>query len=218
LLALVGLPPERFADRYPRQLSGGQQQRVGVARALAADPPIVLMDEPFGALDPVTRKQLQRELRRIQAAVRKTIVFVTHDIGEAFLLGDRVVLMRDGRVVQNGAPAELLRNPADPFVSSFIGEDRALHSLQYTTLAEIAGPSAEGRLARDDGMSPILPGHLSVLEGLRFLSTPGRAAGEGIRIGDEQGRPVGFLSLNELVATLGATLAADDGEAHAVPD
>ncbi|CAA9568417.1 MAG: L-proline glycine betaine ABC transport system permease protein ProV, partial [uncultured Thermomicrobiales bacterium] len=207
-----------LADRYPRQLSGGQQQRVGVARALAADPPIVLMDEPFGALDPVTRKQLQRELRRIQAEVRKTIVFVTHDIGEAFLLGDRVVLMRDGRVVQNGAPAELLRNPADPFVSSFIGEDRALHSLQYTTLAEIAGPAVDGRLFGVDGASPILPGHLSVLEGLRFLGTPGRAIGDGIRIGDEQGRPVGFLSLNDLVATLGMTLAADDGEAHAVPD
>ncbi|MBA3450169.1 MAG: ATP-binding cassette domain-containing protein, partial [Chloroflexia bacterium] len=105
LLALVGLPPELFADRYPRQLSGGQQQRVGVARALAADPPIILMDEPFGAVDPITRKQLQRELRRIQAEVRKTIVFVTHDIAEAFLLGDRIVLMAEGRVVQNGTPA-----------------------------------------------------------------------------------------------------------------
>ena len=128
LLALVGLPPEQFANRYPRQLSGGQQQRVGVARALAADPPIVLMDEPFGAVDPITRKQLQRELRRIQAEVQKTIVFVTHDIAEAFLLGDRIVLMAAGRVVQDSAPADLLRNPADPFVTSFIGEDRGLRS------------------------------------------------------------------------------------------
>ena len=142
LLALVGLPPEQFANRYPRQLSGGQQQRVGVARALAADPPIVLMDEPFGAVDPITRKQLQRELRRIQAEVRKTIVFVTHDIAEAFLLGDRIVLMAEGRIVQNGAPADLLRHPADPFVTSFIGEDRGLRSLQFTSLAELARTSA----------------------------------------------------------------------------
>ena len=114
LLALVGLPPDSFADRYPRQLSGGQQQRVGVARALAADPPIVLMDEPFGAVDPITRKQLQAELRRIQAEVQKTIVFVTHDISEAFSLGDRIVLMSEGRIVQNGTPAGSAARPGGP--------------------------------------------------------------------------------------------------------
>ena len=148
LLALVGLPPEQFANRYPRELSGGQQQRVGVARALAVDPPIVLMDEPFGAVDPITRKQLQRELRRIQEEVRKTIVFVTHDIAEAFLLGDRIVLMAEGRIVQNGAPSDLLRNPADPFVTAFIGEDRGLRALQFTSLGEVARPAPPGAVAR----------------------------------------------------------------------
>ena len=165
LLELVGLPPDRFADRYPRELSGGQQQRVGVARALAADPPIVLMDEPFGAVDPITRKQLQRELRRIQAEVRKTIVFVTHDIGEAFLLGDRIVLMADGSIVQNGTPADLLRRPSSEFVTQFIGEDRGLRALQYTVLAELATPAAGQAPA--DGM--VLPGEMSVLDATELM-------------------------------------------------
>jgi osmoprotectant transport system ATP-binding protein len=204
LLALVGLPPEQFANRYPRQLSGGQQQRVGVARALAADPPIVLMDEPFGAVDPITRKQLQRELRRIQAEVRKTIVFVTHDISEAFLLGERIVLMIDGRVVQNGTPADLLRRPADPFVTHFIGEDRGLRALQYTLLAELAAP-APGDVAA----GVVLPGSLSVLEGLRRLGTNGHATGDGIWVSDQQGRPAGYLTYTDLVVALGETLAVD---------
>ncbi len=150
LLSLVGLPPALFADRYPRQLSGGQQQRVGVARALAADPPIVLMDEPFGAVDPITRKGLQRELRRIQEEVRKTIVFVTHDIAEAFLLGDRIVLMSEGRVVQNGRPADLLRRPADHFVTAFMsGRPSSLPSSGTPTPTCSSSPtrsaSARGR-------------------------------------------------------------------------
>jgi osmoprotectant transport system ATP-binding protein len=207
LLSLVGLPPERFADRYPRQLSGGQQQRVGVARALAADPPIVLMDEPFGAVDPVTRKQLQRELRRVQAEVRKTIVFVTHDIGEAFLLGDRVVLMSDGRVVQNGTPADLLRRPADPFVTSFIGEDRAVQTLEHTVLAELATPAPGGVPA--DGF--VLPGSLSVLEALRRLGGKGQATGEAIWVAAAPGRPPGRLTYRDLVVALGETLVADHG-------
>jgi osmoprotectant transport system ATP-binding protein len=216
LLALVGLPPEQFADRHPWQLSGGQQQRVGVARALAADPPIVLMDEPFGAVDPVTRQVLQRELRRIQAAVRKTIVFVTHDIGEAFLLGDRVVLMRDGRIVQDGTPAALLRHPADPFVTAFIGEDRALRALQYITLAELARP-LDVTAGGPDAVGAILPGDLSVLAGLRLLAGLDGQAQDGVWIGDERGRPRGYLSYHDLVATLGEQLAEGDGEADALP-
>jgi osmoprotectant transport system ATP-binding protein len=205
LLALVGLPPEHFAARYPRQLSGGQQQRVGVARALAADPPLVLMDEPFGAVDPITRKQLQRELRRIQAEVRKTIVFVTHDISEAFLLGERIVLMIDGRVVQAGTPADLLRRPADPFVTNFIGEDRGLRALQYTLLAELAAP-APGDVAAG---GVVLPGSLSVLEGLRRLGANGHATGDGFWVSDQQGCPAGYLTYNDLVVALGETLAVD---------
>lgn len=215
LLDLVGLPPDQFAARYPRQLSGGQQQRVGVARALAADPPIILMDEPFGAVDPITRQGLQRELRRIQAEVRKTIVFVTHDIAEAFLLGDRIILMRDGRVVQDGTPAALLRHPADSFVTTFIGEDRALRTLQYTTLAEIARPLPE-RGVGFDGAVPTLPGELSVLDGLRRIAALDGRAQEGIGISDGQGRPTGYLSYHDLVATLGETLGDDGGESDAL--
>jgi osmoprotectant transport system ATP-binding protein len=217
LLALVGLPPELFADRYPRQLSGGQQQRVGVARALAADPPIVLMDEPFGAVDPITRKQLQRELRRIQAEVRKTIVFVTHDIAEAFLLGDRIVLMAEGRIVQNATPADLLRHPADPFVTSFIGEDRGLRSLRFTNLAELAEPVPAG--ARPNGM--VLPGTLSILDAGRELAMHGPAIGDGIWVGDAAGQPIGYLSFQRFAALLGESLAVDeetpdDETAHAI--
>jgi len=217
LLALVGLPPELFADRYPRQLSGGQQQRVGVARALAADPPIVLMDEPFGAVDPITRKQLQRELRRIQAEVRKTIVFVTHDIAEAFLLGDRIVLMAEGRIVQNATPADLLRNPADPFVTSFIGEDRGLRSLRFTSLAELAGPAPPG--ARPNGM--ILPGTLSILDAGRELAAHRDAAGDGIWVGDTTGQPIGYLTFQQFATVLGESLGDDaetphDETAHAI--
>jgi osmoprotectant transport system ATP-binding protein len=205
LLAIVGLPPEQFADRYPRELSGGQQQRVGVARALAVDPPIILMDEPFGAVDPITRKQLQRELRRIQAEVRKTIVFVTHDIGEAFHLADRIVLMLDGRVIQNGAPADLLRNPAAPFVTAFIGEDRGLRALQYTRLAELASPPpSEG--AADD---LILPGDISVLDAARELGRHAAASGDGFWVSDEAGRVTGYLTYHQFAVMLGETIGAD---------
>jgi osmoprotectant transport system ATP-binding protein len=128
LLQLVGLPPEQYRDRYPNELSGGQQQRVGVARALAADPPIILMDEPFGALDPITREQLQDELLQLQSELQKTIVFVTHDIDEALKLGSRIAIMRDGKIVQLGSPDSLLRAPADGFVREFLGKERLLQS------------------------------------------------------------------------------------------
>jgi len=110
LLVMVGLDPDRFAGRLPRELSGGQRQRVGVARALAADPPIMLLDEPFGALDPITRREIQREFRALQARLGKTMVFVTHDIGEAFVLANRVALLKDGELILLGPPAELLRS------------------------------------------------------------------------------------------------------------
>jgi osmoprotectant transport system ATP-binding protein len=122
-----------LADRYPAQLSGGQQQRVGVARGLAVDPNILLMDEPFGAVDPLVRTELQDELLRLQQGLGKTIVFVTHDIDEAFRLGDQVVILRQGgHVVQRGAPAEILANPADDFVADFIGADRGRRLLHVS--------------------------------------------------------------------------------------
>ena len=156
LLERVGLPAS-FADRYPAQLSGGQQQRVGVARALAADPPVMLMDEPFSAVDPVVRDQLQQEFLRLQGELGKTIVFVTHDIDEAFTLADQVVILRKGGLIaQVGTPAEILANPADDFVASFIGADKGKRGL---FLQQRAG---------DRGLTLVVDGSgrpLGVLEG-----------------------------------------------------
>jgi osmoprotectant transport system ATP-binding protein len=129
LLGLVNLDPKEFRDRYPRQLSGGQAQRIGVARAMAANPTTMLMDEPFGAIDPINREVLQDEFLRIQAKLKKTIIFVTHDINEAIKMGQRVVLLQDGQLVQAGLPDELLNRPANEFVKSFVGADRVLKRL-----------------------------------------------------------------------------------------
>jgi osmoprotectant transport system ATP-binding protein len=137
LLELISLPAE-VADRYPSQLSGGQQQRVGVARALAADPPVMLMDEPFGAIDPINRERLQNEFLRLQAEIRKTILFVTHDIDEAIKMGDRIAIMREGgHLAQFATPAELLMDPADEFVEDFVGADRALKRLALMRVSDV---------------------------------------------------------------------------------
>jgi osmoprotectant transport system ATP-binding protein len=138
LLELVGLP-SAFADRYPGQLSGGQQQRVGVARALAADPPVLLMDEPFGAVDPIVRAQLQQEFIKLQRDLHKTIVFVTHDIDEAVLLGDRIAVLSTGAKIQQLAtPAEMLARPANRFVADFLGHDRGLKLLSLVPATEVS--------------------------------------------------------------------------------
>jgi osmoprotectant transport system ATP-binding protein len=137
LLALIGLDPE-LGSRYPGQLSGGQQQRVGVARALAADPLVMLMDEPFGAIDPINRERLQNEFLRLQAEIRKTVLFVTHDIDEAIKMGDRIAVMRQGgKLAQYATPAELLMAPADDFVEDFVGADRALKRLALMRVRDI---------------------------------------------------------------------------------
>ncbi|MEN3281209.1 MAG: osmoprotectant transport system ATP-binding protein [Solirubrobacteraceae bacterium] len=138
LIELIGLDAEEMRERYPAQLSGGQRQRVGVARALAADPPLMLMDEPFGAIDPINRERLQNELLRLQARIRKTIVFVTHDIDEAIKMGDRIAIMKVGGVLaQYATPAELLMQPADEFVEDFVGADRALKRLALTRVRDV---------------------------------------------------------------------------------
>ena len=138
LLALVQLDPAETRDRYPAQLSGGQRQRVGVARALAVDPPLMLMDEPFGAIDPINREKLQNEFLRLQHEIRKTIVFVTHDIDEAIKMGDRIAVMRKGgKLAQYASPAELLMSPANPFVEDFVGADRALKRLALQRVRDI---------------------------------------------------------------------------------
>lgn len=137
LLTLVGLEPGEYYSRYPRDLSGGQQQRVGVARALAADPPVLLMDEPFGAVDPLTRARLQDEFLNLQQRLRKTVVFVTHDLDEAVRLADRICLMREGSVEQFASPERLLAAPATPFVRRFVGSDRALKRLGRLTVDDV---------------------------------------------------------------------------------
>jgi len=159
LLDIVGLD-RRLADRYPRQLSGGQQQRVGVARGLAADPNILLMDEPFGAVDPIVRKELQAETRRLQRDLDKTVVFVTHDIDEAFLLGDQVVILEKGaKIAQVGTPDEIIENPASEFVAEFVGVDRGARALRAkqtprgTVLVDDAGRT-QGVLVSDDSAAP----------------------------------------------------------------
>ena len=153
LLVRVDMDPARYRDRYPRELSGGQKQRVGVARALAADPPVMLMDEPFGALDPITRAALQDEFLRLLYELKKTIVFVTHDIDEALKMGTRIAILRAGRLVQFDRPEAILAHPADPFVESFVGADRALKRLALIPVARhvAAGtpPAGAPRIPRD---------------------------------------------------------------------
>ncbi|MGI8650398.1 MAG: ABC transporter ATP-binding protein [Rubrobacter sp.] len=145
LLGLVGLDPEEYRSRYPAELSGGQQQRVGVARALAADPPIMLMDEPFGAVDPITRDRLQNEFLHIQKDIKKTIVFVTHDIDEAIKMGDRIAILKEGGVLaQYDTPENILVNPASEFVQSFVGGDRVLKRLSLTRVGDMKLEPANG--------------------------------------------------------------------------
>ena len=190
LLALLGLEPALYFRRYPHQLSGGQQQRVGVARALAADPEALLMDEPFGALDPVTRQTLQGELARIHRASGKTIVLVTHDIDEALRLATRIVLLDHGRIVQAGTPAELLGAPASDFVSDFIGRsDLGLKLLGLQTVAERlrAGERVGGEAVVDT---------LSLREVLSVFVERGV---ERLAVVDAQGRPAGAIHFADLL-------------------
>ena len=182
LLELVGLPPAEYASRLPRALSGGERQRVGVARALGADPPVLLMDEPFSALDPITRLRLQGELLRVQSLVRKTIVVVTHDIDEALRLGDRVVLMRTGgRIAQVATPGTLLAHPASDFVAGFLGGDRTLRRLALVPLRSAELRPADGAAAVErveaaaslrDALEAVLrspDGRAAVVDGDRVL-------------------------------------------------
>ncbi len=213
LLDQVGLPAN-FAKRYPAQLSGGQQQRVGVARALAADPPVMLMDEPFSAVDPVVRAQLQDEFLRLQGELGKTTVFVTHDIDEAIKLGDQVAVMRvGGKLAQLATPAELLSKPADAFVAGFVGRDRGYRALGFAVAGHLP-VSAE----------PAVPLGAE-------LSTVKDLAHDGwVLVVDDQKRPQGWLALTGVadgalrgpvtpdLLNLGGTLATSDGTLRAALD
>jgi osmoprotectant transport system ATP-binding protein len=188
LLDLVGLDPDAYRRRYPRELSGGQQQRVGVARALAADPPVLLMDEPFGAVDPITRQRLQDELLSIQEELGKTIVIVTHDFDEAVKLGDRIAILDVGaRVVQLDTPAEILANPAEEFVTDFIGAGASLKTLSLTRLGDVElrpGVTAPVGTSADDAVARA------------------RAAGyRSVVVVDERNRPLRWHPLAQLEGT-----------------
>jgi osmoprotectant transport system ATP-binding protein len=172
LLDLVGLPPAEYRSRFPRQLSGGQQQRVGLARALATDPAILLMDEPFGALDAITRARLQDELLRIQRDVHKTILFVSHDIEEAFKLGNQVAVLHDGKLMQLGTPVELLAKPANDFVSRLVGADSILRQLQYLPVSDALDAEPEAVSSAHWGDVPTSSSDATLLDAmLKLLET-----------------------------------------------
>jgi osmoprotectant transport system ATP-binding protein len=150
LLEMVNLKPAAYAKRYPKELSGGQQQRVGVVRALAADPPLLLMDEPFGALDPINREVIQDEFMKLQAAMRKTVIFVSHDIDEAVKMASRIAILRSGRLVQYDTPDNILAHPADSFVADFVGQDRTLKRLRLIAVRDAMTADPPRVLADDD--------------------------------------------------------------------
>jgi osmoprotectant transport system ATP-binding protein len=187
LLELVGLDPDEHAKRYPSQLSGGQRQRVGLARAMAADPPLMLMDEPFGAIDPITRERLQNDFLRLHREIRKTVVFVTHDIDEAIKMGDRICILREGGVLaQYDTPEAILAAPADDFVAAFVGEDRGLKRLALRRVDEVdllpvtdgdTGPSCSQRTTLRDALS------LMLTEG-----------SSGVIVRGDDGAPKGYLT------------------------
>jgi osmoprotectant transport system ATP-binding protein len=195
LLDLVGLE-ESDGTRYPAQLSGGQRQRVGLARALAADPPLLLMDEPFGALDPITRARLQQELRRLHHDVAKTIIFVTHDIDEAITMGDRIAILRQGgTLAQYDTPDAILAHPADEFVERFIGEDRALRRLALRRVGDV--PLGPVHVQSPDGATVAVTA--TVRNAVSLLLETGK--GEVLVVGDD-GVPAGVLTLEEATALL----------------
>ena len=185
LLAMVGLEPATYRDRYPKNLSGGQRQRAGVARALSADPPVMLMDEPFGAIDPITRDRLQNEFLRLQETIRKTIIFVTHDIDEAIKMGDRIAILREGsQIAQYDTPARILSAPADDFVADFVGSGASLKRLNLSRVRDIElvqWPTAGIDSSREEVLSAL------------------RASDKGaVLILDEARRPVRWVSGREL--------------------
>ncbi|RFA10318.1 glycine/betaine ABC transporter [Subtercola boreus] len=196
LLSVVQLDPKTFADRYPKQLSGGQQQRVGVARALAADPPVMLMDEPFGATDPITREKLQVEFLRLQESIGKTIIFVTHDFDEAVRLGDRIAVLSDrSKIEQFDTPANILRAPANDYVASFIGHGAALKRLALIPLYDALlgrAPDARG--------SATLPETDSLRDALDLLVLTGLPA---IGVTDAGGKVVASVTVDQISAELG---------------
>jgi osmoprotectant transport system ATP-binding protein len=193
LLDFVDLPARDYRSRYASQLSGGERQRVGLARALAADPPVMLMDEPFGALDPITRTRLQKELLRIQGELRKTIIFVTHDIDEAIMIGDRIAILREGGVLaQYDTPDELLAHPADEFVARFVGADRGLKRLSLRRLSDVELDPAV------NGGGPVLDSSTTLRDAVSAMIADGATS----VVVTAENRSVGSISLEQITRLL----------------
>jgi osmoprotectant transport system ATP-binding protein len=200
LLELVGLPPDEYRHRFPRQLSGGQQQRVGLARALTTDPAILLMDEPFGALDAITRARMQDELLRVQRDVHKTILFVSHDIEEAFKLGDQIAVLDQGKLVQLGTSVDLLAHPVNDFVRKLVGGESILRQLEYLPVADALDTRPEAVSSAHWGGVPTCPSDASLLSAmLKLLET--NAPALAVQDKDTQD-PLGYVTLASLNAEI----------------
>lgn len=196
LLELVGLPPDEYRNRFPRQLSGGQQQRVGLARALATDPAILLMDEPFGALDAITRARMQEELLRVQRDVHKTILFVSHDIEEAFKLGDQIAVLTEGKLVQLGTPVDLLAQPANDFVRQLVGADNTLRQLEYLPVVDAMDGRPEAVSSAHWGDVPRSLSEATLLDALlKLLAT--NAPALAIQDSDDS-QILGYITLDSI--------------------
>lgn len=205
LMEMVGLHPDEYRTRYPHELSGGQQQRIGVARALAADPPVMLMDEPFGALDPIIRTRLQEELLEIQKEVKKTILFVSHDIDEAVKLGDKIALMRAGQVMQYDRPANILNHPKSDFVSEFVGHDRTLKSTSLYTAKDLY-QSVPLNEINDSLNTKSVPENTSVRVIISMLLNQ---EADQLVVEDEKGNKQGSLTLDHIEQFLHSTVKQD---------
>jgi osmoprotectant transport system ATP-binding protein len=191
LLELVGLDPDEHAKRYPMQLSGGQRQRVGLARAMAADPPLMLMDEPFGAIDPITRERLQNDFLRLHRELRKTVVFVTHDIDEAIKMGDRICILREGGVLaQYDTPEAILAAPADEFVAQFVGADRGLKRLALRRLDEVELLPVP---AEDTAATPACSSKTTLRDALSIMLTEGAP---GVVVVGQDGAAHGYMTFD----------------------
>jgi osmoprotectant transport system ATP-binding protein len=198
LLELVGLDPDEHAQRFPSQLSGGQRQRVGLARAMAADPPLMLMDEPFGAIDPITRERLQNDFLRLHREIRKTVVFVTHDIDEAIKMGDRICILREGGVLaQYDTPEAILAAPADDFVARFVGEDRGLKRLALRRLDEVS----LRRVPDDSSGAPVCSSRTTLRDALSLMLTEGST---GVVVREDDGTVAGYLTFEVVSGLLSA--------------